>query len=286
MVDPTAPVLTADDGAWRVADVRRAFLTAGIGAGDTVMVHSRLFTLGRFAHQFGKDEILDLFIDTLKEIVGHSGTLIFPTFSLSVCRTGVFDTDTTPSEMGILSERARRRSDSRRIAHPLYSVALIGNIDHRLMEARTDTSFGPGSLFDILHQINAPTTQQDTVKFMTIGMGVPTEGITYIHYIEELCGVPYRYHKAFTGSIRGRTDQPEPYTVDFFVRDLSTEVVFDQDALWELLRTTCPVGQARLGNATVAVLGERCVFATTKAAIERQSDFLCKGGYHPQPDTP
>ncbi|MDA3949213.1 MAG: AAC(3) family N-acetyltransferase [Spirochaeta sp.] len=281
MPDLSTPILRTEDDSYTAEDIRSVFVASGIAPGDTMMVHSRLFTLGRLNTEIGKDAVLDAFIDALKAAVGPEGTIIFPAFSLSVCRTGVFDVNETKSEMGILSERARVRPDSRRSIHPLYSVAIIGNGAERLLHSSGETSFGPGSLFDLLHTISAGT-ERETVKFMTIGMSVPTEGITYVHYIEELCDVPYRYHKTFTGSLVEETDGVEtPYTVDFFVRDLSTEVVFDQDALWERLNGACQVNQQRLGNSSVAVLPERCVFEATRSAIELQSDFLCKGGYHP-----
>lgn len=280
MDDPTTVVLTAADGEYTQGDIRHRLAQLGILRGDTVMVHSRLFTLGKLNTVLGKEAVLDAFIDSLIDIVGAEGTLIFPTFTLSVCRTGVFDPKSTVSEMGILSERARLRRDSRRTTHPLYSVAIIGADSDRLLTGREDTSFGIGSLFDLLHQINGAEDTADRVKFLTIGIPVPTEGITYVHYIEEICNAPYRYHKTFRGSITGaESAYPRPYSVDFFVRDLSTDVIFDQERLWETLLEKCEIGRTTLGNSIAAVVPERCLYNTTKQAISAEPDFLCKGGY-------
>lgn len=84
--------------------------------------------------------------------------------------------------------------------------------------------------------------------------------------------------KNFQGSICAE-DNATPYDICFFVRDLGTEVVFDAEACWNLLKVEEDVKTELLGDSFVAMLPETTVFSTLNRKIEQQSDFLCKGGY-------
>ena len=257
-----------------ISDVCRA---VGVRQGDIVMVHSRLFTLGRTAQAVGKEEFADAFIDALMHAVGHEGTVIFPTFTLSVCKSGLFDVNQTKSEMGLLSERARTRSKSR-THHPFYSVSILGAREDWFDSINSNTAFGENSFFDILHKLNVSNAHKGKVKFLTFGINLPPGAITYIHSIEEKLAVAYRYHKNFQGSIRAG-GKVTPYNVQFFVRDLTTEVVFDAEACWRLLEAEEGVKTGPLGDSVVAMLPEAAVFSALVRKIAQDSDFLCKGGY-------
>lgn len=63
-------------------------------------------------------------IDALLGVIGP-GALMVPTFSFLGFQP-VFDPRTTPSEMGLITETARRRQGAVRSLHPRHSVAVIG----------------------------------------------------------------------------------------------------------------------------------------------------------------
>lgn len=130
----------------------------------------------------------------------------------------------------------------------------------------------------ILHNLNETDEYKGKVKFITFGITLPPEAITYIHSIEEKFAVPYRYHKNFKGSIRSESKVTE-YDVQFFVRDLTTEVLFDADACWNLLKAEDGIKTEALGDSVVAMLPERVVFSSISKRLTQECDFLCKGGY-------
>ena len=78
------------------ADLRRL----GVNAGDLVMVHSSLRSLGMVDE--GAQTVVDAFLDVL----GPLGTLVGPSFTFGSVgsRSFVFDVLKTPSEMGAVSE--------------------------------------------------------------------------------------------------------------------------------------------------------------------------------------
>jgi len=271
-------ILESDSGAVKVIDIENSLRITGLDSGDIVMVHSRLFSLGRVAPGITKDYFTDLFIDTLLDVIGPEGTLIFPTFTFSTCKTGVFDVAKTGSEVGVLSERARHRKDSVRTLHPIFSVALFGKRIGTFQNASINTCFGENSLFDLLHQLNSVGSDKGKVKFVTIGVDIPTEAVTYVHSIEEKMQVPYRYNKNFQCVVRA-DNKDFTSNVQFYVRDLSTDVVFDANACWNLLKTQDGVVTTRFGDSLIALLPEATVFNCLVSAIKEQSDFLCLGGY-------
>lgn len=278
MIDAGHILFTSAQGNVTPGDLARVLRTAGIKSGDMVMVHARLFSLGRLLPGIDKDTLADAFIDVLRDLVGPEGTLLFPTFTLGVCRTGQFDVAQTPSEMGLLSERARIRSESKRTRHPFFSVAVMGAHKDLFMGARNDTCFGEGSVFDMMHRLNEEDGTRGKMKFLTFGMSLPPEAITYIHSIEEKLAVPYRYHKEFTGTLTG-DGTTKPYFVTFYVRDLSVEVVFDAQACWDVLVDKQGVVFLPLGASTLSLVPEDVIYSTLVPRVTQRQDFLCKGGY-------
>ena len=273
-----AVLITSKHGDITRKDISDVCAAVGILRGDIVMVHARLFTLGRVAQGVGKDELADAFINALLHAVGRKGVVIFPTFTLSVCKSCLFDVRQTKSEMGLLSERARTRYECSRTHHPFFSVSILGDRKELFRSASLTTCFGKNSLFDVLHNLNETEGYKGKVKFITFGITLPPEAITFIHSIEEKFSVPYRYHKNFKGIIR--TDHKEAkYDVQYFVRDLTKEVLFDTDSCWNHLKTNDEIKTKALGDSVVAMLPEAVIFSLISKKLSQQRDFLCRGGY-------
>lgn len=260
--------------------IENALARAGITSGDIVMVHSRLFTVGKIPPGVERDEVSGAFLTALEQAVGPDGLVVVPTFTLSVCETGVFDVSSTPSEMGALTEYARLSAPRRRTHHPIYSAVMLGAPVELFANLNAATCFGSNSLFDRLHTLNSVGATRERVKFLTVGIACPPEGITYIHSVEEKKDVPYRYHKSFHGTIH-KDGLTSPYEVDFFVRDRDAGVEFDGSRCWELLRDKDGVQTAALGDSFVCVIPERVIFEAISEAITAQPDVLCRGGYRP-----
>jgi aminoglycoside 3-N-acetyltransferase len=247
----------------------------GIEKGNIVMVHSRIFTIGKLAGLKDKKRVLNCFIDALLEVVGEEGTLIFPTFTLSVCKTGVFDILRTKSEVGVLSEIARNRQDSVRASHPFYSVAFIGK--EKFQNVCVDTCFGENSIFDIIHKENLK--DDEDVKLLSIGVEIPPSVFTYIHYIEEIMKVPYRYHKEFKGKLIDCDGDEKQFRTSFYVRDLDVPVVFDAEKCWGLWQEKKIVDVENFGNSSICAVSEADIYKVTSEVIKDDPEFLCLGGY-------
>ena len=159
----------------------KALRDAGINNGDMVFVHSKVSAFGKLL-AFDKNFLMQSLIDSIKDAVGSDGTIIMPTFSYSFDKNEAFDVNNTQSTVGALTEFFRKRQDVIRTIHPNHSVAIWGNNKYELSKISEDT-FDENSIFGKLHKLNGKT----------VFFGAPFQSCTFIHYIEQMHKVPYRY---------------------------------------------------------------------------------------------
>lgn len=114
------------------------FKNIGIQDGDSVLVHSSLSKIG-FVDGGPKT-----IVDALFDIVGESGTLLFPTFPAKgrnkthLEEHPYFDIKNTPSQMGSITEYFRKLPGVYRSFHPTDAVCAKGP----LAEYYTNSHFG------------------------------------------------------------------------------------------------------------------------------------------------
>ena len=137
-------------------------------------------------------------------------TLIMPSYTFSFCGGHPFDREKSISPMGALNEYLRIRHQWVRSCDPLMSNILYGQ-ERGLINQIGKESVGRGSTFDLLSHLNVK------VKFLFLGPRVH-DCFTYMHYLEAIKLVPYRYNVKFKGLIiDGESSYEDQYTL--FVRD-------------------------------------------------------------------
>lgn len=154
-------------------------------------------------------------LDALKEVVGENGTILLPTFCWGFCRGEAFDYRKTKGETGYLGNRALERGDFKRTKHPMYSFAVWGHDADYLCSLENIDSWGADSPFAYCQH------HPGQAKFVNIGINNRGEGFTYMHYVEQLCNVPWRFNKAFEADYIDEEGRRETRTYTMFVRDLS-----------------------------------------------------------------
>lgn len=156
-------------------------------------------------------------IDTLQELVGESGTLLFPTYNWGWCKGETFIYEKTLGKTGALGNYALKRSDFFRTKHPIYSFAVWGKDKDFLVSLENKDSFGKDSPFEYLFKKKAKNLFIDTSDFYT-----------FTHFVEESVGVSYRFVKSFKSKyIKNNITKECIYNM--YVRDLNVnfEVNFD-----------------------------------------------------------
>jgi len=170
-------------------DIKNALINVGVQKGDVIMVHSDIKSFGRLATS-DRDFLLQNLVDAIKESVGNNGTIIMPTFTYNFFKSKPYDTTNSKSAVGVLTEYFRKQPDVSRTLHPTHCVAIFGRRKNEILSVGKGT-FDRDSIFGKLHKINC--------KF--IFLGAPFRICTFIHYIENMHKVPYRYMKKFRGRI-------------------------------------------------------------------------------------
>jgi len=180
----------ADSAPVTQKDIENALADAGIKKGDTIMVHSDIGSFGKLG-TLDREFLLQSLVKSLKNTIGPDGTIIMPTFTYSFNKHEPYDIKNTKSTVGTLTEYFRKQKDVSRTAHPTHSAAIWGKHKKELLNIGKGT-FDKSSIFGKFHQMNG--------KF--VSFGVPLHmSCTFIHYIEHIHKVPYRYIKKIKGKI-------------------------------------------------------------------------------------
>jgi aminoglycoside 3-N-acetyltransferase len=196
--------------------------------GDVLLVHSNASRLLRKIMRSDRQAGPDLIVDSFCDAVGPDGTVLFPTFNFGFAEGRAFDLHSTSSEMGLLTETARKRPDAVRTGHPIYSFVGLGARASSLSNVCNSSGYGTDSPFGLLLSWAGRIGVLD----------LPDQGsMTFYHHVEECHQVDYRFHKYFTGPYTGSDRQPGVRTFSLFVRDLDRGVVTNVSPMEKILWT-------------------------------------------------
>lgn len=181
-------------------EIVEKFDKIGLTVGDTVLVFSDLFKIGRINDIENKRDFCEFYLNLIKNRIGKSGNIIVPTYTPDVARYGnKFDTYFSRSQCGILSEYVRNMSIATRSDHPLNSIAAIGPDNDYFCKNLSTTNFGWNSPFHRMHKAE--------IKVISVGL-CPGASLGIAHYIEAMCCLPYVYNKLLKWSshTKGKKD--------------------------------------------------------------------------------
>ncbi len=215
------------------------FRSTGLQAGDTVLVHSAYKSFG------GVEGGPQTVVDVLLEILTPEGTLIMPTFNFEFNKGAPWDVRTTPSQMGVLTELVRTDPRAKRVFHPFYSFAIIGKHADFLTRERYKSSYERASLFGKLRDLDG--------KIMIIGLDY-THSFTFVHHVEQMEGVDYRFIKAFSGQVTDENDHTYTDTFYMLVRDLDKGVITEVNPMGAVLEKRGVVTLHKIGDAEVKIM--------------------------------
>jgi aminoglycoside 3-N-acetyltransferase len=220
------------------SDFLEALRTAGIENGDLLLVHSDITTFGKLA-LFDRNALCQALTDALQVSVGADGTLVMPTFTYSFCKHLPYDVDASPSTVGVLTEFFRKLPSTVRTLHPIFSVGISGKLSKDLHKIDKD-AFGENSIFG---RIRAR-------KGKLVFLGTSLQACTFIHHVEQMHGVPYRFIKTFPGIIKQGNKEFEAeatYLVRYLDKNVNLDLKrFEQHLLKTQIMTEVKIGEGRL----------------------------------------
>ena len=200
-------------------DFTKALRAVGTEDNDVLFVHSDIRAFGKLGPEANRDDLCRYLIEGIEKSVPN-GTVVMPSFTYSFGKGTPFDLQNSPSEVGTLSEFFRKEQAEIRSRHPIFSVAAKGREAKKLTDVDMD-SVGDHSFFAHLLARNG----------LIIAFGSPfIHSATFMHYVEQKHGVPYRYVKKFHGTFRDGGKE-EDVTCTYFVRRLELDADVDTDRL-------------------------------------------------------
>ena len=247
------------------AELAAGFHGLGLRAGQVVLVHSALRTLGVVDGGAGT------VVDALLHVLGPDGTLVGPTFTFihEVEPEPVIDPARDPSEMGAISEAIRRRPDARRSAAFRHSFAAIGR--RAWVIGAVDPALAPYDLRSAFGVMLALDTQ-------VLLLGVTYANSTSHHFAEWLSEVSYRHAverrvrlRRPDGSLVEQTMgdyQPRPSPDGTYYGSRAT----DFNHLGRLLEERSQVTIAPVGNAMARRFAMRDLIALAQAEAARDEN--------------
>lgn len=184
--------------------------------GDRIWLSSEL---ARITIQLRRENIeftTEGLIDAFQERLGNTGTLIIPNFSFEFSNHGFYDIRNTRGVTGALGNIAMHRNDFKRTHHPMHSFEIWGQDQQLLTDLRNLHSFGVDSPFAycLSHHVKQLILGTDYVHAMT-----------FVHYAETVCNVPYRFAKNFSGIYVNSEGKKEHYTCEYAARKLEIKPV-------------------------------------------------------------
>lgn len=230
---------------------------------DTLYIHTSL-SFGQPNPQLKKSQILGELLNVIKSL--GVNTICMPTFTFSFPNGKEYNPATSSSRMGVLNEFFRKQEGVIRSIDPLMSVALMGE-DKDLVLNIGHSSCGENSTFDLIRH-------RSNVKFLFLGPKIG-DCMTYMHYLEWLYGVDYRYQRTFCGNITvGEKTYRDEY--ELFVRYKGTIAT---GASYEYEQRMYDNGSAfkiACGDGTISIVDSNVAALEYKKCLDENTDFFVK----------
>lgn len=255
------------------ADIKAALDRLPIERGDVVFCHANLGFFGRAESVTDSHQLCEMFFDAIMERIGPNGTLCVPTFTYSFPLGEVFD-PSGPSKMGVFSEWVRGHGF--RSSDPCYSVAAIGRDAKELVAGVSENSFDARASF--FARLWNPGGKILNLNF--------DAGSTFVHHVERVLHVPYRFDKAFAGTIKYALGIELRSRSTIWVRYLDDALEARFEAFDALARDRGMFCTERLGRGEMGVISASDTYKLIEETLPKRPWFLTKAevlGVEPDP---
>ena len=166
------------------------FKSLKIKKGDKIIIHSNTAGILQF-YKKNKEDLCKIFISYLKKYIGRNGVIIIPTYNYQFTKNNDFNIQTTKSEVGYFSNYLIQKNWDKRTLDPVFSHIIFGKISKFYFKNINTEAFGKDSIFSSFQKNN----------FKIFCFCCSPNNITFLHFIENILKVSYRFVKRFTGNL-------------------------------------------------------------------------------------
>lgn len=247
---------------YSIEHLKQDLISAGISAGDTLLVHSSMKSIGSV--ESGAEGVFRALMD----VITDDGLLIFPTLSYEAVseQTPDFNEKTTPSCTGILPELFRKKKNVFRSLHPFHSLAAWGRAADAFVHGheRFETAFDMESPWGKLLDRNA--------KVFLIG--VDLTAATFLHPVEQWSGVPVLSETPVLRYIVHASGEKTPRTI-YWHTGAHSENYFRAESV---LSESGALRKVRFGAAESLLMDCRKTYQVMKPILEKNPLFFAHHG--------
>ena len=234
-----------------------------IKKGDTVFFHGDSMGIFQVKGSNPKEKT-DFFWRCVIEFVGEKGTIIVPSFTYSINKKKIFDTNKSKGKIGQFSEDFRKNNLSERTSDPIFSVCVYGKEKIKIKKLPYNNSFGKNSIFNYLHSNN--------VKLICLGCGL--EAVTFLHYVEQALNVPYRKFKIFNAKILNKKRKIINKKIKFFCRVSNKNYKYDLNILKKEMIKKHKICASNFGRVKSYSFKARDFFTICKSVLKKNNKIL------------
>ena len=239
------PVFKDINNKWYTeADITEGLKSIEADKCDILFVHTDV-AFGMPNALLKRKQYLDALYDSLLAL--NVGTLIFPSFTYSFCNNENCNVRNSKTSMGALIEHIRKKDGVKRSLDPLLSMIAMGKNENIVEGDVGNHSLGKNSVFNRLHNC-------DNVKFLFFGADF-AEYFTYVHYVEKMLEVPYRFDKAFSGKIIDY-DRNEYEDIHYIHTQCGGVKLKNYQKMKEELIADNKLKAAKMGNSEISAISE------------------------------
>ena len=259
--------LDKDGKAYGAEDVRQALRQTGADDCETLFIHSDIM-FGAVPPDFNRREYLGILYDVVCSLGVKN--IIAPAFTYSFCNHEDYDVNKSKTSMGAFAEYIRKQPGRYRTLDPLLSLSVPERMKTKF-EVISDHSLGAGSGLDILHHMEG-------VKFLFFGAR-QGECFTYLHYIEKMLDVPYRFDMPFRGNIIGYDGTRQEKVQYIHTHCLGVRIPPSYDYFEEELIEKGYVKKRKLADSAVSCLSEKDAYEQITRKINADPYYFVEGTY-------
>ena len=144
--------------------------------------------------------------------VGKKGTVLIPTYNYDFPKNKKFDRKKSFSQVGVFGKYLGINFTKNRTFEPVFSHIVFGELEKEILNCNISEAFGGQSIFNLILKNN----------FKIICFCCSPATMTFIHFIEKMADVDYRYDKYFYSSIKIK-NKSFPLKYKYFVGKKSTD---------------------------------------------------------------
>ena len=259
----------ANIGDYNKKELLNAFLKVGIKKKDSLFITTNLGLLG--VPQTNNKKFMltssKWLMENLRQIIGSQGNIFVPTYSYSFAKKKKFSPTKTRADIGYFPNFFLKHKGIARSSDPMMSIAGYGPNAKAILSKLPNTSFGKDCVFERLLKIK-------NLKCCNVGLGV--NWIPFLHYLDWLNKVPFRFNKKFFGYTQiGRVIKKIEW--NFFARYLRGETISNGYRIGRKALKKKLYKKTRIGKSVIYVINYKKFFYFSKK-LTKNNKWLTVNG--------